>query len=153
MLFLFPGRCHFCCSTITMDYPLHLFNWNENNAENRWGKTNSTHHITTQHTDNNINWFVENSPSVAIGSSRTENRSLFRIWCSCVNFIDGNIRIDRPLASVHMVCNTPHLSNTKSTTTNKYFPRNIFIPLHAILTGTVQFISDEELINDISIQF
>lgn len=56
------------------------------------------------HADNNINWFVENSPSFAIGSSCTENRSLFRIWCSCVNFIDGNICIDRPLVSMHMVC-------------------------------------------------
>lgn len=79
----------------------HIYATGKQRAETQWGWKPST-----RHTDNDINWFVENSPSVAIGSSRTENRSLLRIWCSCVNSIDGHIRIDRPLAGMHMVCNT-----------------------------------------------
>lgn len=149
MLFLFPGRFNFIATQ----------QWRRTTHICWTGMKTTLEYVGGKmfnETDNNINWFVENSPSLATGSSGTENRSLLRIWCSCVNFIDGNICIDRPLVSLHMVCYTHYLSNMKSNR-KEIFPRNIlFRRFHSILTGTppVQFISGDELVNnDISIQF
>lgn len=59
----------------------------------------------TQHgqIDNDINRIVENSASFAIGSCCPKNWPVFRIWCSRVDSINGNICINRALVGLHMV--------------------------------------------------
>lgn len=54
--------------------------------------------------DNYIDWSIKNGTFVAVSTGCTENWSLFRIWCSCINIVNGYICINCTLVGLHMVC-------------------------------------------------